>query len=111
MLQAEEVRPGGEDALTRASWRGTAQGLELPTRCVIAELYYWLHWDAKEGERLVLDRSWPGQYGERIVWCDGGDDSVARQGREIGEQRVEAVHRQSVRGQACGLFGDSGRGE
>jgi GntR family transcriptional regulator/MocR family aminotransferase len=35
-------------------------------------LYYWLHWDAKEGERLVLDRSWPGQYGERIVWSGFG---------------------------------------
>ena len=46
--------------------------------------------------------------GERIVRRDRGDDGVACQGREIGQQGVEAVHRQPVRGQAGGLLGDGG---
>ena len=97
----------------RASERGSADDV---VRCAVEdvdaidhELGYWLQRDTEEGKRLVLDRRRSGQHGEWIVRCDRGDDSIAHQGREIGQQRVEAVHRQPVRGQAGGLLGDSGR--
>ena len=52
--------------------------------------------DTEEIERFLLDRRWPGDDGERIVGRDCGGDGVARHRREIGEQRAEAVDRQSV---------------
>jgi len=73
-------------------------------------LRYWLQSNAEKVEGLVLDRRWPGHYVERIVGRDRGGDGVARQGRQIAQQRVETVHWQSVLGQTGGLLGDRGRG-
>ena len=95
--------------LTRTSWMGNAQGLELSTEWFVEALHCWLQWKAEECEGLMLDRGWSGRHGKCIVWCDCGDDSIAPQGSEIGRQRVEAVHWQAVVGQAGGLLGDSGR--
>ena len=73
------------------------------------DLGYRLQSDAEESERLVLDRGRSGQRDERIVQCDRRDDGIAHQGREIGQQRAEAMHRQPIRGQARGLLDDSDR--
>ncbi len=91
--------------LTRTSWMGNAQGLELSTEWFVEALHCWLQWKAEECEGLMLDRGWSGRHGKCIVWCDCGDDSIAPQGSEIGRQRVEAVHWQAVVGQAGGRSG------
>jgi hypothetical protein len=95
-------------ALVRASWTRDAQVLELLTECFAEDPSYWLQWNTEKGKRFVLDGRRSGWHGERIVRCDSGDDGIAGQCRKIGEQRVEAVHRQSLGGQAGGLLGDSG---
>ncbi len=51
-----------------------------------------------------------GHHGEGPVGSDGGDDGVARQGREVRQQTLEAVDGEAVFGASSGAFGESGGG-
>src|ERR1700674_2253466 len=66
-----------------------------------------------EGEEvagLLLEGSGPGGQGEGLFGGDGGDQSVAGEGGEVGEEGAKAVHRQAVLGSPGGLLGDGGGG-
>jgi hypothetical protein len=79
-------------SLGRASWVQESQGLQLAAQLLSEVPCHWLQQHTLARERLALDRSRSGEHGERIVWCDRGDDSVGYQRSEIDPQRVEAVH-------------------
>src|SRR5512132_2473952 len=53
----------------------------------------------------ALDCCGPGVEGERDVRGGGGDDLVAGQRGEVGEEACEAVDGQTVVGEAAALFG------
>ena len=65
--------------------------------------------EAEEIEGLLLDGGGAGEDGEGAICCSRGHDGVPRQGREIGEQGLEAVDRGAVGGAARGAFGEGGR--
>ena len=65
--------------------------------------------DAEEVEGFLLDGGWSGVEDELAAGVEGRGDGVLRQRCEVGEEALEAVDRETVRGRAAGLFGD-GRG-
>ena len=66
--------------------------------------------ESQEVEGLLLDRGRAGEDGEGAVRRARGHDGVAREGREIGEQGLEAVDGDAVGGAAGGAFGEGGGG-
>ena len=65
--------------------------------------------DGEEVESLLLEFGRARVYDELVSGIECGGDGVSRQGGEIGEKGLKAVHRKAVRRRAMGLFGD-GRG-
>jgi hypothetical protein len=58
--------------------------------------------DTEKFEGALLDRGWPGVKGEEVFLVEGGGGLDAAIGPEVGEEGLEAVHRQTVRGASGG---------
>ena len=66
--------------------------------------------DTEKFECALLDRGWPGVKGEEVFLVEGGGGLDAAIGAEVGEEGLEAVHRQTVRGASDGLLAVGGVG-
>src|SRR5271168_73877 len=55
---------------------------------------------------LLLGGGGAGEDGEGAVGSDGGDDRVAGEGREVGQQALETVDGGAIGGSSGGLLGD-----
>src|SRR5271155_1022509 len=95
-------------ALDGGSYFPTSQVIDLARGKPDCGFVYWVQamGMARRSKAFCWRGGGPGEDGEGAVGSDGGDDRVAGEGREVGQQALETVDGGAIGGSSGGLLGD-----